>query len=352
MIVIAAGGTGGHLYPAIALAQELKKIDPNSRVLLTGSLTPIDEEIYNSSGIPFVILPFSRPKISLLGLPKTLLMIFHSTIKALSLFKKEKIKVAVVCGGFACIPIALASRLKKIPLILLEQNAIPGRTNRFLASKAHTIYIEFDESKKYFSNNNVIRAGNPIRENLKNITNDLNNNTLVFMGGSLGASKINQIASDIIPTLATLYPTYNIIHLTGKNDFIKIKDLYTNYTNIEVFEFLFDMKTVYTKATLIIGRSGATSIAELACIGIPAIFIPYPYAKDDHQKLNAMALVKVGAGIMIEEDELNSEVLLSNIKYLLDNKENLTNMRNSLLNWSTPDAGKVIAEKILNITTQ
>lgn len=350
MIVIAAGGTGGHLYPAIALAQEIKKANPDIKVLLTGSRTPIDTEIYQSSGLPFVILPFSRPKKSLLGIFKTLIMISQSIVHSIRLFKSEGVKLIVVCGGFACVPIAIAARIKRLPLILLEQNAIPGRTNRFLASKAKTIYIEFEESKKFFSSNKrIVKAGNPIRENLNDIKNDLNNKTILFMGGSQGASKINEIASEVIPLIAKTYPEFKMLHLTGKNDFEKFKSLYSNISNVEVFEFLHNMDEVYKKACLVIGRSGATSIAELSCLGIPSIFIPYPYAKDDHQRANALALVQVGAGIMIEEKNLTATALFDSINDLLSSKEKLMDIRKSLLNWSTPNAGKIIAEEILSI---
>lgn len=342
MLIITAGGTGGHLFPAIALAQAFRSSFPHEKVLLVGTLTPIDKEIYAISGFEFKLLSFNRPSGGIKGKLKLLFQMILSVFQAIIIIRKNKPKLVAACGGFGCIPLAIAARLTFTPFILLEQNVIPGRTNRFLASKAAFIFAEFAESRPYFPNKSAfIHIGNPIRNTILGVDKTHIKNSIIFMGGSQGSTKINDTAFAIIPEIIKIHPEINFYHLTGKAGIEKYKQN-EKYPQVKVLPFLDKMEEIYVSAKLIIGRSGATSIAEIAALGIPSIFIPYPYAKDDHQKANAKALEDIGAGIMLEESTLTSELLKAKILELLNDSGKAAKISDAILQWSKPNAGKEI----------
>lgn len=346
MLFITAGGTGGHLFPAIALAQAYKKQFPMNQVLLVGTLTPIDREIYQASSFPFELLSFNRPVGGLKGKAKLGFQIIRSVWQAIRLIRKNKPQLIAACGGFGCVPLAFAARLTNTPFVLLEQNVIPGRTNLFLAESSACVFTEFAESVPYFKSKVKIQnLGNPIRQNILEIKpND--KNSIVFMGGSQGSKKINDIAFEIIPHLIKKYPNFKIFHLTGKTDFEKYQQN-EKYPQVKVLAFTNNMEEIYSNAKLIIARSGATSIAEIAVLGIPTIFIPYPYAKDDHQKANAKALEAIGAGIMMEENTLSAELLESQINKVLEDDAAWHKISIAIQNWSKPNAGVEIIQSLI-----
>jgi UDP-N-acetylglucosamine--N-acetylmuramyl-(pentapeptide) pyrophosphoryl-undecaprenol N-acetylglucosamine transferase len=346
MLIITAGGTGGHLFPAIALAEAYKKQFPAGKVILVGTLTPIDKEIYQASGFPFQLLSFNRPSGGLKGKIKLAYQIIRSVYQAIKLIRKNKPQLIAACGGFGCVPLAFAAKLTRTPFVLLEQNVIPGRTNLFLAESSSCVFAEYSESIPYFKPKvKLEHLGNPIRQNILNIKPSTNQNSIVFMGGSQGSKKINDIAFEIIPGLLASYPNLKIYHLTGKTDFEKYKQN-EKYSQVKVLDFTNNMEEIYSNAKLIIARSGATSIAEIATLGIPTIFIPYPHAKDDHQKANAKALVSIGAGIMIEETALSATILNDQIIHLLKDESQWNAIANSIKQWSKPKAGEAIIQSL------
>ncbi len=346
MLIITAGGTGGHLFPAIALAQAYKKHYPAGQVILVGTLTPIDKEIYLASGFPFQLLSFNRPVGGLMGKFKLAYQIIRSVWQAIKLIRKNKPQLIAACGGFGCIPLAFAARLTSTPFVLLEQNVIPGRTNLFLAESSVCVFTEFSESTPYFKSKvKTKHLGNPIRQNILDIE-PCNKNSIVFMGGSQGSKKINDIAYEIIPHLIEKYPNFKVYHLTGKTDFEKYQQN-EKYPQVKVLAFTNNMEEIYSSAKLIIARSGATSIAEIAALGIPTIFIPYPHAKDDHQKANAKALVDIGAGIMIEETVLSAAILESQIVTILKDESEWGKISSAIQKWSKPKAGAEIIQALV-----
>lgn len=353
MIFITAGGTGGHLFPAIALAQSYQKQFAKAQILLIGTLTPIDKEIFDQSGFDFTLIPFHRPSSGFIGKIKLVFQLMHSIAIAIKLIKKNQPQLIAACGGFGCVPLAIAARITKKPFVLLEQNVIPGRTNRFLASKASFIFTEFEEANSYFTTKaKLLNLGNPIRKNILEIDKGQAKDTIVFMGGSQGSTRVNEIAFEIIPEIVKKYPNLKVFHLTGKANFEKYRQN-ESHSQVKVYSFVNEMEKIYQNAKLIIGRSGATSIAEIAVLGVPTIYIPYPYAKDDHQKANAQALVNIGAGVMIEEKDITSETMLSNILSLLEDEKKWQIMSQKILAWAKPNAGEAIihhltAEKLLS----
>ena len=342
MLIITAGGTGGHLIPAIALAEAYYKAFPEGKVLLVGTQTPIDKDIFKQSGFPFEILSYNRPGSGILGYIKLGFQLSHSITQAVIIIIKNKPQLVAACGGFGCIPLAIAARITWTPFVLLEQNVIPGRTNRFLANKAKFIFAEFKESFPYFkSKAEILHMGNPIRKNIREIDKTIKKNSIIFMGGSQGSTKINDIAFEIIPEIIKANKDVNFFHLTGKKNIEKYKQN-EKFSQVKVLDFVNNMEEIYAGAKLIIARSGATSIAEIAALGIPTLFIPYPYAKDDHQRANAKALVDIKAGIMLEESTLTADQLKAQIIELLNNNEKLSELSTAILAWSKPDAGEQI----------
>lgn len=346
MIIITAGGTGGHIYPAISLAQSYQKAFPNNKILLVGTKTPIDREIYEKCGFEFQPLSFNRPGTGIIGKIKLPFQLILPIWQAFRIIKKNKPQLIAACGGFGCLPLAWVARFTGTPVILLEQNAIPGRVNRHLASNAKFVFSEFAEACPFFKvNAKFLHLGNPIRKEILKVDKTKSKVALLFMGGSQGATKINEVAFEIIPEIVKTYPELIIYHLTGKTTNEKYK-LNEKYSQVKVLTFMDKMEEIYVETKLVVGRSGATSIAEISALGIPTLFIPYPYAMDDHQRANAKALVNIGAGVMIEESNLTPQSLKTQIFDLLNNSEKLAKISKAVLEWSKPDAGDQIIQTL------
>lgn len=346
MIIITAGGTGGHLYPAISLAQSYQKAFPNNKILLVGTQTPIDKEIYQKSGFEFQLISFNRPGIGLIGKLKLPFQLILPLWQSFQIIRKNRPHLIAACGGFGCLPLAWMARFTGTPTVLLEQNAIPGRVNRHLASKAKFVFSEFAEAFSYFKTKaKFLHLGNPIRKDILLVNRNQPKNAIIFMGGSQGSKKINEVAFEVIPDILKEFPQVSIYHLTGKTEDAKYKQN-TKYPQVTVLEFKDNMEEIYASAKLVIGRSGATSIAEIAALGIPTLFIPYPYAMDDHQRANAKALVNIGAGIMIEESALSADLLKMHIFDLLKNPEKLKSISDAVYKWSKPNAGDEIIQTL------
>jgi len=345
MVIITAGGTGGHLIPAVALAEEIQQIHSDYNPLLVGTQTPLDRKIFEKSGIPFQLLDMERPGKGLFGKIKTIFVIWKSFRQSLKIIQETNCQLIVACGGFGCVPMALASRWKKIPLVLLEQNAVPGRTNKFLAGWTRNIFVEFEEAGSHFKKGlNIEWAGNPLKKEILQLKRAEEENSLLVMGGSQGASAINEIMKNSAKILNHKINTLKIIHIAGKSDREGVQNSYHEAgIQAEVYDFLEDMSPVLKKVSAALSRSGAGSIAELAALGIPSILIPFPFAKDNHQLANAKALEKREACILLEEKDLTPDILVDALITLLTNKEERSKMTRQMKNWSQREAGKNIA---------
>ncbi len=313
-IIFACGGTGGHVYPAIALAQYLS----STAITFLVSTQRKDKEIVQSYGYQSIEIPSSN---------KNLLTLCRGCMRAWHFFKKSKPQLLVATGGYHTVPIIIAAKLLKIPIILLEQNVLPGRTNRYLAKIATHTCVSFPESRAYLSD--AIVTGNPIRQTyqaeplLTPLLATLSTHpTILIIGGSQGARGLNLFFHDQRERL--LSSSYNLIHLTGQSFFKQhfdgqqptFKDSGTGAVCI-VLPYCEDMKTLYEAADLIIARAGATTIAELITFQKKAILVPYPYAKDNHQHYNAIAFTDRGNGMIIAENQLQAATILEQIQQLL-----------------------------------
>ncbi|MEW6006988.1 MAG: undecaprenyldiphospho-muramoylpentapeptide beta-N-acetylglucosaminyltransferase [bacterium] len=315
-IAIVCGGTGGHIYPGIAIAKELKE-----PFFITGK-KGISCEIIKKSGFRVYTIPISFWKRRLFSL-NTLGVIFCNIfciIASFFILIKERPKAIIGMGGYPSFPPILASLFLGIKRIIHEQNAKMGLANRLVSKIATKVALSFENTE--FAPKNAIFTGCPIRKGIGKIGREeglsffglKNKKTILVMGGSQGSTKINEVFLEVTPNLLE----FNIIWLTGKKDYSRIKSaLRTPHSAIKIFPFLFEMEYAYAGADIVIGRAGAVSIAEIRRCGIPAILIPYPYSADQHQLKNAEALKDA---IVIKEENLSKDSLLDAI-FKVRNKE-------------------------------
>lgn len=336
---MAAGGTGGHIYPGIAISEKLKETFPGSEIIFVGSHVGMEKNIIPPLGYPLELLRSRgfEKKISL----ETLLAIKgigDSVYDAYKLLKKEKPDLVIGMGGFTSAMLLLVASLMGIPTMIHEQNAYPGRSNRLTGKSVDRIGLGFNEASNYFSDKKTFVAGNPIREEFKNINREKSRKKLgikpeekliIFMGGSQGAKSINEAALHVLKN----NKKENLIFylLTGKDSFnsIKdsIKDLEIPESNIHVLDYCNDMANLLAAGDLIVSRSGASTVAEISACELPSILIPYPQAAGDHQTFNAKVITDNQGGILIEDKNLTGPLLLKTINSILDDPDILNKMR-------------------------
>lgn len=313
--LLSGGGTGGHIYPAIAIANELKARYPNAKFLFVGAKNKMEMEKIPEAGYKIEGLWISgiQRKITLdnLSFPFKLL---SSLLKASRIISSFKPDLAIGTGGFASGPTLLMANKKGIPTLIQEQNSYPGITNKFLAKQANSICVAYDNLDRFFPKNKLIKTGNPVREDLLSIHKkeeeskkffNLNSTkkTLLILGGSLGARTINKLVESNLDFFQKL--DVQIIWQCGKLYFEEYKK-YTKLEHVQVYQFLQKMDFAYAAADLIISRSGASSVSELCIVGKPVIFIPSPNVAEDHQTKNAKAIADKHGAILLQEKDLQT----------------------------------------------
>lgn len=348
-IIIAGGGTGGHLFPGIAIAREFQKRDPNVKILFVGTRQGIESKILPkenfdlktilSSGLQGkfcwqTIVAFGKIPIGLL--------------QSLWIIIKSRPNIVLGVGGYATGPFVLMAWFLRIPAVIQEQNSIPGITNRILGRVVDKIFISFEKSKNYFPENKVELTGNPIKEEYfkkKPAIRKSRFNVLIF-GGSRGAHSINCAMIEALDYLVNERTTMHFIHQTGQDQFKLVEEKYhEKKLPAEVSPFIFNMEASYRRSHLVVCRAGATTIAELTAIGRAAILIPFPFAANNHQESNAELLVKEGAAVMLKDSELTGEKLAELIKKLMRNPDKLVEMEKASLRMAKKEAGKKIVNQ-------
>lgn len=355
-IVFAGGGTGGHLFPAVAIAERLmerKDVD----VMFVGTKNKIEARVVPQLGYKFRAIwigGFSRKfKISNFLLP---VKIFVSVFQSLKLLMAFKPQVVVGTGGYVSGPVCAAAVMTGTPLVLQEHNSYPGVMTRMFAPFAREIHIAFDASKKYFRvRKNIYLTGSPVRklpkigreEALKFFGLSAERQTLLVTGGSLGAVRLNSAMSEVVDDLISR--NYQLIWQTGSVDFERIiKSRLKNQDCIRVEKFLERMEFAYSAADVVVCRGGATTIAELIYFDLPALIVPYPYAAANHQAENPRALVESGAAVMVLESEIK-EKFKRELLTLVDKPDRLATMREKVKALQHTDAAGVIAKSVLKI---
>lgn len=330
-VIIAGGGTGGHLFPGIAVAQELKRRHQDHEILFVGSPRGIEKEAVPKAGFVVQLLPVSGlRRMGLVGTFKGLLKLPLSILKAFALILKFRPDVAVSVGGYAAGPAVLAARLLGVHVVVMEQNAVAGTTNRILGKLAHRIVASLPvkglpQGKVEILGNPVRLEMNAVREEAFDVHEPLR--ILVF-GGSQGARAINQTFIEMLEGHPELQSQIEVLHQTGRLDFEAIEERYNvlDAPNYRCEKFIDAMADAYQWADIVVCRAGATTIAELTVCGRPSILIPFPYAVDDHQTANARALEVEGAAIHQPQSELDSGILLGHIQKLLTDRASLKEM--------------------------
>lgn len=353
-VIIAGGGTGGHIYPGIAIAQEFKQRNPNCEIVFVGTVRGLETKIVPREGFKLELIEVAALKgVSIAKRGRSLLMLPKSFFAVRSLIRKYKPNVVIGVGGYASGPMLLAASLMGVPTMVAEQNALPGFTNRMLARFVKAAAVSFAEAKSFFRGKAEI-TGNPVRAEFFTVLPRMPGNVIniLITGGSQGARAINEAMMNALPVLADNKDELAIVHQTGELDFEKVKAAYaTSPLQAEVKPFIEKMVEEFTKADFVISRAGATTVAELAAAGRPAIMIPLPWAADDHQRKNAEAVERAGAGRMILQSELSGERLASELLVLAKDPARRLAMSDASKTLAHPDAAARVvdmAERIVS----
>ncbi|MDF2675810.1 MAG: murG [Bacillota bacterium] len=342
-VLITGGGTGGHINPALAIAQKVKSMDKSNVILYVGTKNGLESELVPKEGFEFksVTAKFLRRKISLENI-KTLFASLKGVMEASKIIKEFKPDIVVGTGGYVCGPVVLAAYLKKVPTMIHEQNVFPGITNKMLSKIVDKILISFKEAEKYFSEevrHKLVLVGNPVRKDV--LTTDRKSSRMYYklgsndvfiysFGGSGGQLSLNDAIIDVIKKYSNK-KNLKILHVTGKrlyedfNEKIKQKNLIIG-SNIEIKDYMYEAPIALAASDIVIGSSGAITIAEITAVGAPSILIPKSFTAENHQEYNARALEKEGASKVILEKDLNGQILISSIEEIIENKNTLTAM--------------------------
>lgn len=349
-VLIAGGGTGGHLFPGIALAEEVVTRHPKNDVVFVGTTRGLEARVVPQNGFVFEAITSRGLKgMGVVKLLAGLLTLPLSFFESWRLLRKYRPDVVVGVGGYSSGPVVLSAWLMRIPTAIQEQNALPGLTNKVLGKFARAVFVSFEEAAAWFAETKSHVLGNPIRKKL--LENFLRSKTthdrftvLVF-GGSLGAKGLNSRVLDALPHLEDLKGELRVIHQTGKNDLEAVKQGYAARDfPADVREFIDDMAEAYLGADLVICRAGATTLAELTCCKKASILVPFPFATDDHQTVNAKALVDAGAALMFQEKDLTGELLAKTIRELKADPARITKMERAAGIIGRPEAAREIAD--------
>jgi UDP-N-acetylglucosamine--N-acetylmuramyl-(pentapeptide) pyrophosphoryl-undecaprenol N-acetylglucosamine transferase len=346
--ILAGGGTGGHVIPALAIANQLK-ISYGAEVLFIGTARGIENRLVPAAGYPLQLVRVGALKnVSLLTRLKTTFDLPRAVWDAGRMLNEFAPDVVIGVGGYASGPAMLAAIVKHIPTLAFEPNVVPGFANRMVARFVSAAAVHFQETARYFRHAEV--TGVPVRQAFFEIQSKrVGAPTLLVFGGSQGAHAINEAMIRCLPVLRQEAPGIHIIHQTGERDYNDALAAYqssggaaASFT-FEVFKFIEDMPEAFARADLVVCRSGASTVAEIAAAGKPAVFVPFPRAADDHQRVNAEALERAGAAVVVEESKLEGVWLAETIAALLGDQSRLQRMSAAARSLAHPNAARDIA---------
>ena len=357
-ILVAGGGTGGHLYPGIAVAQEIKARRPDAEVVFVGTAHGIESQVIPREGFPLAVIRSRGLKgKSLIEIFYGLILLPFSVLDAWRVLSVWSPEVVIGVGGYSSGPVVLLASFRGISTLLLEQNAMPGFTNRLLAWVVDVVAVTYKESARFFRGKAFI-AGNPVRsqfhqwtENISATANAaLKETRVLIFGGSQGAHTINLAMVAAASYLAGATTKMIVTHQTGERDLEMVREGYRRAgLLVRVEAFLFDIDKEMKNSDLIVCRAGATTIAEIAALARPAILIPLPTATDDHQRKNALALENIGAARLLEQQGLSGERLASEIIDLCIDTTARIKMSKVVKIFSRPDAARLIVDRVFSL---
>lgn len=359
-IIISGGGTGGHVFPAISIANAIKEIEPEANILFVGALGKIEMEKVPAAGYQIIGLPVAGLQRKLTT--KNISFIFKLTRSlkmSKNIIKDFEPDVVVGVGGYASGPVLYQANKMKIPTLIQEQNSYAGITNKILAKRAQKICVAYEGMEQYFPEKKILLTGNPVRQDLldkignktealKHFDLDTDKKTILVIGGSLGARTINESVIKGISKIGR--SDFQLLWQTGKYYFDEAKKVtdQSEYNNIKVLDFIKRMDYAYAAADIIISRAGAGTISELSLVGKPVILVPSPNVAEDHQTKNALSLVNKKAAIMIKDDNAK-ERLMNTALELIQNKILINTLSGNIKGMALRDSAKIIAEEVLQL---
>jgi UDP-N-acetylglucosamine--N-acetylmuramyl-(pentapeptide) pyrophosphoryl-undecaprenol N-acetylglucosamine transferase len=372
--IIAGGGTGGHLFPGIAVARELEKRFACSRIVFVVGKRPLEVQILSRYGYSSRSLDIEGLKGgSLIKKIKVFFKIPGSLFQAAGIIREFSPHFVLGVGGYSSGPICLAARIMGVPSAIHEQNSYPGLTNRLLARFVDCVFVSFEESAEHLKCRKMVITGNPVREELiraagasqqgiEEIREESHDGDamraeerkrglrILIVGGSQGAVAINDATIEALRILKEKGRRITVIHQTGRGDYERISRRYRELKiDGEVSDFINDMAQAYNRADLVISRAGATTIFELAATGRPSVLIPYPYAANNHQETNALSLVRAGAAEMVLQKDLTGNLLADLLIRHMDDRKALSRMSQAAVRVARPDAAKAIVNGLVEI---
>ena len=358
-VIIAGGGTGGHIFPAVAVGHALQRLQPGMQLLFVGAKDRMEMEKVPQEGFEIIgldIAGFNRSSIwKNISLPFKL---WKSRIQARNIIRQFKPGVIVGVGGYASFPVLYAGQGMNIPTLIQEQNSYAGKSNKILGRRAKAVCVAYEHMEQFFPKDKIMLTGNPVRKSITDMSRTgeegrrwfgLQNGlkTILIIGGSLGAKSINESIDEQLDEL--MKEDVQVIWQTGKPYYELAEKRADKYPErVKVLAFIRDMDYAYAAADLVVSRAGALAIAELCIAGKPVIFVPYPFAAEDHQTSNAMALVTSNAALLVKDNEAKKE-LLKKIKTVLHDQGMQEVMAQNLKNMAIKDADERIAKKVIEI---
>lgn len=350
--LFAGGGTGGHLFPGIAVAQELQQREANARIVFVGSEKELEQSILARYGFEHRSLPVESLHCLKRRPWQFVIRNWRAWREARKLIRDERPAAVIGLGGYASAPVVWAATRARIPVILLEQNVIPGRTTRWLAKSAKIVCLAFEETASRLPPGTCTAiTGNPVRPPIAAMHSSppakRTSQQLLVLGGSQGADSLNQAVTVAVETLHDELSGWTIVHQTGPRQVDQVRHAYEELSiRATVEPFFEDLADRYQDATLVISRAGATTLAELTCCSLPMVLLPYPQAADNHQKANAICMYARGAAVIVEHgrsSEVTGQQLARQLKSLLSDAGSLTSMSHAAHAIACPDAARDVA---------
>ncbi len=349
-VVISAGGTGGHIYPALAIINKIKEKEPDSEFLYIGTHNRMEKDIVPKRGVPFkAIEMYGFNKKNIFKNFKTLKCIFKGYNNCKKWIKEFNPDIVIGVGGYITVPVIMAGKKLGYKTFLHEQNSIPGKSNIFLQKYCDLIGLSFASSKKYLTKANTYLTGNPCSEEAirtvaaskKDLGFDTSKKLILIVMGSLGANTVNKYLLSIMPKIKN--KNYEILWITGKNADFKQEEL---PKNVKVLPFYESLPRIMKVTDLMISRAGASTLSEIISLEVPTILIPSPYVANNHQYINALDLTSKNAAIMLEEKELDKDILVNKIDEVINDDKTLKEIKNNLKQFKVEDSAEIIYNKI------
>ena len=352
-VVISAGGTGGHIYPAISIINKIKEYDKNADILYIGTTDRMEHEIVPKMNIPYFGIEIKGLSKNIIKDIKDIKLILKSLKLVKNKLKEFNPDIVIGVGGYVTFPVIYTAKKLGYKTLIHEQNSISGKTNKLLAKYADKIAVSLPGSMNYFPKEKVILTGNPRSSEIvkakkiskKELGFDENKKLVLIVMGSLGSMTINQELKNIIEEFKD--KDYQVLLVTGKNYYDNFKNI--NYKNVKIVPFLENMLNVLKSCDLIVTRAGASTIAEITSIGLPSILVPSPFVANNHQFYNAMELVNKNAAMILEEKDFNKDNLLNKIDYIFENNKLYKEMHENSLKLGKTTSSDEILKIILNL---